>query len=53
VNINKGEAFYGEVDILGKPYVTGYDLRVQSISATPLAVYRPAFRSPRSFADVD
>jgi hypothetical protein len=24
-NINKGEAFYGEVDILGKPYVTGYD----------------------------
>jgi hypothetical protein len=30
-----------------------YTLRVQSISATPLAVYRPAFRSPRSFADVD
>ena len=25
VNINKGEAFYGEVDILGKPYMTGYD----------------------------
>ena len=25
VNINKGEAFNGEVDILGKPYVTGYD----------------------------
>ena len=25
VNINKGESFYGEVDILGKPYVTGYD----------------------------
>ena len=24
-NINKGEAFYGEVDILGKAYVTGYD----------------------------
>lgn len=23
--IKKGEAFYGEVDILGKPYVTGYD----------------------------
>ncbi|WP_407117579.1 Cache 3/Cache 2 fusion domain-containing protein [Bradyrhizobium sp. LMG 9283] len=22
--IRKGEAFYGEVDILGKPYVTGY-----------------------------
>ena len=25
VNINKGKAFYGDVDILGKPYVTGYD----------------------------
>ena len=25
VNINKGEAFYGEVDILGKLYETGYD----------------------------
>ena len=25
VDINKVEAFYGEVDILGKPYVTGYD----------------------------
>lgn len=24
-SIKKGEAFYGEVDILGKPYVTGYD----------------------------
>ena len=24
-NINKGEPFYGEADILGKPYVTGYD----------------------------
>ena len=24
-----------------------------TVSATPLAVYRPAFGSPRSFADVD
>jgi hypothetical protein len=23
--IKKGEAFYGEVDILGKPYTTGYE----------------------------
>jgi len=23
-SIKKGEAFYGEVDILGKPYITGY-----------------------------
>jgi hypothetical protein len=25
VEINAGKAFYGEVDILGKPFVTGYD----------------------------
>ena len=25
VEINAGKAFYGEVDILGKPYVTGYE----------------------------
>ena len=25
VNIAKGEAFFGDVDILGKPYTTGYD----------------------------
>ena len=23
--MQKGEAFYGEVDILGKPYITGYE----------------------------
>ena len=23
-SIRKGEPFYGEVDILGKPYITGY-----------------------------
>jgi hypothetical protein len=28
-------------------------LCVQLVSATPLVVYRLAFRSPRSFADVD
>src|SRR5579862_9701570 len=25
VSINKNEAFFGDVDILGKPYITGYD----------------------------
>jgi hypothetical protein len=25
VNIRKNEAFYGDVDILGKPYTTGYE----------------------------
>ena len=30
-SIQKNEAFYGEVDILGKPYITGYEpIRDQS-----------------------
>jgi hypothetical protein len=36
VNITKGEAFYGEVDILGKLYVTGYD-PIKDASDGPLA----------------
>ena len=34
-------------------FVVAFGLCVQPVSATPLVVYRPAFRSPRSFADVD
>ena len=31
VSIKNNEPFYGEVDILGKPYITGYDpIRDQS-----------------------
>ena len=31
LSIQKNEAFYGEVDILGKPYITGYEpIRDQS-----------------------
>src|SRR5207237_10841537 len=37
VNINKGEAFYGEVDILGNQYVTGYD-PINDASGTALGV---------------
>ena len=33
--------------------LSGLPLCVQPVSATPLAVYRLAFGSPRSFADVD
>ena len=33
--------------------VSAYGVCVQPVSATPLAVYRLAFGSPRSFADVD
>src|SRR5262249_43702723 len=32
---------------------SGFSLCVQPVSATPLVVYRLAFGSPRSFADVD
>jgi len=33
VSIQKNEAFYGEVDILGKPYITGYE---------PIEIHRKA-----------
>ena len=33
--------------------VSAYGVCVQPVSATPFVVYRPAFGSPRSFADVD
>jgi hypothetical protein len=48
-------AWIGRLQILRpvNAWIAGLRLRVQSISATALAVYRPAFRSPRSFADVD
>jgi hypothetical protein len=32
-SIKKNEAFYGEVDILGKPYITGYDPIVDQSNA--------------------
>jgi hypothetical protein len=33
--------------------MSAHPLRVQPVSATPLEVYRLAFRSPRSFAVAD
>ena len=42
--------FLIEVKVHAAP---GIDLCVQPVSATPFVVYRPAFGSPRSFADVD
>ncbi len=38
VAINKGEAFYGEVDILGKPYITGYD-PIKDASGKVIGIY--------------
>lgn len=38
VEINAGKAFYGEVDILGKPYVTGYD-PIKDGSGATIGIY--------------
>jgi hypothetical protein len=37
-SIKKGEAFYGEVDILGKPYITGYK-PIQDASKSVIGIY--------------
>jgi Cache 3/Cache 2 fusion domain len=37
-SIRKGEAFYGEVDILGKPYVTGYK-PIRDASQNVIGIY--------------
>jgi len=37
-SIRKNEAFYGEVDILGKPYVTGYEL-IRDTSKGVIGIY--------------
>lgn len=38
VSINKNEAFFGDVDILGKPYVTGYD-PIHDASGKVIGIY--------------
>jgi hypothetical protein len=38
VSINKDEAFFGDVDILGKPYVTGYD-PIHDASGKVIGIY--------------
>jgi hypothetical protein len=37
-SIKKNEAFYGEVDILGKPYITGYD-PIRDASKNVIGIY--------------
>ena len=36
--IKKGEAFYGEANILGKPYITGYE-PIKDASGNVIGVY--------------
>jgi Cache 3/Cache 2 fusion domain len=38
VSINKNEAFFGDVDILGKPYITGYD-PIHDASGAVIGIY--------------
>lgn len=38
VSINKNEAFFGDVDILGKPYITGYD-PIHDASGNVIGIY--------------
>jgi len=38
VEINAGKAFYGEVDILGKPYITGYE-PIKDGSGATIGIY--------------
>jgi len=43
VNINKGEAFYGEVTILGVPYITGYE-PIRDASGKVIGIYYVGFK---------
>jgi cache 3/cache 2 fusion protein len=38
VSIKKNEAFFGDVDILGKPYITGYD-PIHDASGAVIGIY--------------
>jgi cache 3/cache 2 fusion protein len=43
VNINKGEAFYGEVTILGVPYITGYE-PIKDASGKVIGIYYVGYK---------
>jgi hypothetical protein len=42
-SIRKGEPFYGEVDILGKPYITGYK-PIRDASNTVIGIYYVGYK---------
>ena len=43
VNINKGEAFYGDVTILGVPYITGYE-PIKDASGKVIGIYYVGYK---------
>ena len=43
ININKGEAFYGEVTILGAPYITGYE-PIKDASGKVIGIYYVGYK---------
>lgn len=45
-SINKGEPFYGEVDILGKPYITGYK-PIRDASKNVIGIYYVGYQKPQ------
>jgi len=44
-SINKNEAFYGEVTILGKPYITGYD-PMHDAAGNVVGIYYVGYAKP-------
>jgi hypothetical protein len=43
--IKKGQAFYGQVDILGKPYDTGYE-PIKDASGKTIGIYFVGYKKP-------
>jgi cache 3/cache 2 fusion protein len=43
INVNKGEAFYGEVTILGVPYITGYE-PIKDASGNVIGIYYVGYK---------
>jgi len=43
--INKGEAYYGEATILGKPYITGYE-PIRDASGKVIGIYYVGYSAP-------
>ena len=43
--IKKGEAYYGDATILGKPYVTGYDA-IKDDSGNVIGIYYVGYMKP-------
>ena len=43
--ISGGQAFYGQVEILGKPYETGYE-PIKDAAGSPIGIYYVGYKMP-------